>query len=328
MSTFARIIKENIYKDYAPQDLIQENVIRFKGWKCSAGTEGLFIDWSGEVWPATCVVHNQKYRLGSIYDDYPIQLLEDYITCQSNICPCLVEIYLPKYKIDPISLVENSPGNVSLSDFDAITRASDHDRNRKYIMWAFGRKCNFSCSYCDDHSHSKDDNDLVTKKAIEKVTEYSDRFRQGKSLMWSFTGGEPTINPLFFDFVKFLYNKGDTITVASNGSQHSSYYAELSRYANLNISVHFEYLKPSKLSKIVTDVINNQPTWFGLNFMIMPGKVDKCIEYVTELKKISNFKERTNVHFDILRVKNTDVFEIYANEELEMIKKLQAGEYD
>lgn len=328
MSKLARIIKDNIYKDYAPQELIQENVIQFKGWKCSAGTEGLFIDWSGEVWPATCVVQSRRHRLGSIYDESPIELLDSYITCQAKTCPCLVEIYLPKYKINPTSLVESAPGDVSLSDFDAISRASDHDRDRKYIMWAFGRKCNFSCSYCDDHSHSKDDNDLVTKKAIEKVTEYSDKFRQGKSLMWSFTGGEPTINPLFFDFVKLLHSKGDTITVASNGSQHASYYAELSQYANINISVHFEYLKPSKLSKIVSTVIQNQLMWFGLNFMIMPGKIDKCIEYIAELKKIPNFKEKTNVHFDILRVKNTGIFEIYSAEELEMIKKLQSGDYD
>lgn len=327
MSKFARIIKDNIYQDYTPQDLIRENVINFKNWSCSAGTEGLFIDWVGDVWPATCCVQGKLNYLGSIYNEVPILLLNDYIKCQSKNCPCLVEIFLPKYKIQESQLTENCDGAVSLNNFDAVTRASEHDRNRKYIMWAFGKTCNFDCRYCDDQSHSKNKNDMVTQFAIDKVLNYADTFRNNKSLMWSFTGGEPTINPLFLDLTKRLHYKGDTITVASNGSQTTDYYKELTKYANINISVHFEYIKPNKLKRVVSSIVEESPAWFGLNFMIMPGDVNKCYEYINVLQEIKHFKERTNLHFDILRIKNLEKFETYSSEELEKIKLLQDGKF-
>lgn len=327
MSKFARVINDNTYQDYAPQDLIRENAINFKNWSCSAGSEGLFIDWGGDVWPATCCVPTRLNLLGSIYNDQPILLLNEYITCQSKSCPCLVEIFLPKYKSSIYQLAEIKEGNVLLDDFNAVTRSSEHDRNRKYIMWAFGKTCNFNCSYCDDQSHSSDKKDMVTEYAINKVLNYANEFRDNKPLMWSFTGGEPTINPLFLEFVKRLHQLGDSITVASNGSQSTDYYEELARYANINISVHFEYLKPSKLKKVAASIIGATPSWFGMNFMIMPGNVEKCLQYVKCLQDIENFNTYTTLNFDILRVKNSLEFEIYSPEELAQIKLLQDGTY-
>ena len=327
MSKFARVLKDNTYTDYSPQELIQVNAINFKNWSCSAGTEGLFIDWQGDVWPATCFVSSRSQYLGSIHDTHPIKLLDSFVTCEARTCPCLVEIYLPKYKNSITQLTETATGIVSLSDFDAIARASEHDKNRRYIMWAFGRKCNFKCSYCDDQSHSSNDNDMVPESSIKKVLDYALEFKKGKPLMWSFTGGEPTINPFFLNLVKQLHENGDTITVASNGSQHKDYYAELAKYANINISVHFEYLKPTKLRKVVSSILEQNPAWFGLNFMIMPSMAKKCYNYIEELKDIPDFKEKTSLHFDILRKKNTGTFELYSEEEMSIIQKLQSKDF-
>lgn len=321
-----RVIKNKFYQDYTPQDLIQHEKNKFKFWKCSAGSEGIFIDWEGTVYPATCFAGNKQFKLGSINDQNEIKLLDGYVDCNFQYCPCLVEIYLPKYKVTPHEVI--SEGVVDLSDFDAIDRASEHDKDRRYIMWAFGRKCNFSCSYCDDVSHSKDDKDLVSKDAIDKVYDYTNKFRKNKPIMWSFTGGEPTINPLFLDFVRSLKAKGDTITVATNGSQSSKYYVELANYANINISVHFEFLKPEKLRRVVESIINNKVDWFGLNFMIMPDQINKCIEYIDLLKNIPNFKEKVHTNFDILRVKNTGDYETYSDQERKTIQILQNKNYD
>lgn len=310
---FVRIIKDNEYADYTPQDLIYNDVNKFQGWKCSAGSEGLFIDWSGNVWPATCEVGKERYYLGSLKDDKPIKLLTEYINCYHDYCPCLVEIYLPKYKNNLENLQELKQGTVSLDDFTAATRASEFDRGRKYIMWAFGRKCNFSCSYCDDNSHSKLDSDLVDSKSIDKVLEYSDRFRDNKPLMWTFTGGEPTINPLFANLVKKLHNRNDTITVATNGSASNDYYAELAKYANINISVHFEFLKPEKLRRVAESIILANPNWFGLNFMIMPGKAETTFSYASLLSEIPNFKEKCTVHFDLLRKRTQEYMKYILN---------------
>lgn len=327
MNKFVRIIKDTEYTDYTPQDLVHSDTNKFAGWKCSAGSEGLFIDWDGKVWPGTCEVGRDRYYLGSIVDDKPIKLLEEYITCYHKTCPCLVEIYLPKYKNDSRDLAQVKEGNVLLTDFNAVTRASDFDRDRKYIMWAFGRKCNFSCSYCDDNSHSKDDKDLVPEAAIQKVKDYSDQYRAGKQLMWSFTGGEPTINSLFLPFVKELHTLGDIITVATNGSASGDYYYKLAQVANINISVHFEFLKPEKLRRVASRILEVKPDWFGLNFMIMPGQAETCLQYIDAIKDLPNFKTHTKLHFDMLRIKNTGDYEPYSGRDKELINNLQSGNY-
>lgn len=323
MSKFVRVIKNGEYTDYTPQDLIHSYTNKFAGWKCSAGSEGLFIDWEGKVWPATCVIPNEEHLLGSLNDDKPIKILTEYITCPLESCPCLIEIYLPKYKTSPNELTEVKEGNVTLEKFNAITRAQEYDRGRKYIMWAFGKKCNFSCFYCDDNSHSKLDSDLVTADAIEKALEYADQFRNGKPIMWSFTGGEPTINPLFLNLVKRLHSKGDSITVATNGSATDEYYSELAKYANINISVHFEFLKPEKLRRVSAAIISSKPDWFGMNFMIMPGKAETCAKYLTALSSIDNFEEKIIFHFDILRVKNKKEYYSYSQEDIDLIEQIK-----
>jgi organic radical activating enzyme len=328
MTKLVRIIKDGTYQNYSPQELIQNNSNKFNNWSCSAGSEGLFIDWAGSVWPATCTVGKQAFYMGNVNDDKPIKLLTDYIKCKWEYCPCLVEIYLPKYKDNIEQLTETTEGEVSTADFNATTRALTDDRNRKYIMWAFGRKCNFSCSYCDDHSHSKDDKDIVPAHAIQKVTEYSNQYRNNKQIMWTFTGGEPTINSLFLPFVKDLHSKGDIITVATNGSASGDYYHELAQVANINISVHFEYLKPEKLRRVAERILELKPDWFGLNFMIMPNQAETCLKYIEALKDLPNFKTHTKLHFDILRIKNTETYELYSDHDRNIINMLQTGNYE
>lgn len=320
-----RVINQNTYKDYTPQDLIQSNANSFLNWKCSAGSEGLFIDWDGNVWPGTCLVGNKKFLMGNVNDNKEIKIYKDYVVCNKQTCPCLVEIYLPKYKDIPeqIKELKETDDDLLKSEFDAVTRAVDFDKERKYIMWAFGRKCNFSCSYCDDHSHSKLDSDLVGINAIEKVKKYADKIRNQKPISWSFTGGEPTINTLFLDFVKELYNLGDTITVATNGSASNEYYTELAKYANINISVHFEFLKAEKLKRVTETILQVKPEWFGLSFMAMPGKVSKCYDYLQLLDTIPEFKNNVRCHFDILRKKNTSLYEFYSAEDMIILKELE-----
>lgn len=320
-----RVINQNTYKDYTPQDLVQKNVNRFLNWKCSAGSEGIFIDWDGNVWPGTCFVGQQQFLMGNIKNSDDIILHNDFITCRFNFCPCFLEIYLPKYKENEKSLDEVFQTENDLLDtgFDALSRAQQFDKDRKYIMWAFGRKCNFNCSYCDDVSHSKLDSDLVNEFSIEKVKNYAKLYRQNKQITWSFTGGEPTINVLFLDLVKYLHSIGDTITVATNGSASNEYYTELAKYANINISVHFEFLKAEKLRKVTEAIIKSNPEWFGLNFMAIPGRVSKCYEYLQKLITIPEFIDSVHCHFDMLRVKNEDFYQAYSEEDIKILKELE-----
>jgi organic radical activating enzyme len=326
----ARIIKNGSYQDYEAEHLIIAGKNTFKNWKCSAGSEGIYIDWDGNIWPATCFTNNLQHKLGSINDNLPIKQLSEYVTCSKNTCFCMAEIYLPKYKDSLDNLIEGKQDTVSILDFDAVTRANSFDKNRKSILWAFGRLCNFDCSYCDDISHNKTD-PPVSEKSIEKFLEYITQFRNNTGINWSFSGGEPTLNKHFLPLVKKLSSLGDAIAVSTNGSQSADYYLELLNYSSINLSVHFEYLKLNKIKRIIKKLLDagpeELPNRLGLNFMVTPGKVQLCIDYLNELKQLPTFDNYITVRVDILRIKNSSDYYAYSDKEKEIIKRLQQNNW-
>ena len=81
--------------------------------------------------------------------------------------------------------------------------------NRYQIIWDLGRRCSYACSYCPPHRNNKTSPfiDLKTlKKTMAGVAEYAqlyDTFRKKPAKKkLSFTGGEPTVHPDFFNFLK------------------------------------------------------------------------------------------------------------------------------
>jgi MoaA/NifB/PqqE/SkfB family radical SAM enzyme len=86
--------------------------------------------------------------------------------------------------------------------------------NRYQIIWDLGRRCSYSCSYCPPHRNNKT-SPFVTYdnlcQTMDKIDEYSslyDSFRKRPSKKkLSFTGGEPTVHPDFFNFLEYLKNE-------------------------------------------------------------------------------------------------------------------------
>ena len=73
-------------------DVIKQNLNKFKGWSCNAGIESLMINWDGEVHRATCRVGGS---LGNIYDG-SFEPPEKPIICTRNFCTCAADIPLTK----------------------------------------------------------------------------------------------------------------------------------------------------------------------------------------------------------------------------------------
>ena len=81
------------------------------------------------------------------------------------------------------------------------------------VTWDLGRRCNYDCSYCPVHRHDN----FSPHATLEELTantdflfEYIDtymQYRKFKSASISFTGGEPTVNPNFIPFIKYLKEK-------------------------------------------------------------------------------------------------------------------------
>lgn len=91
---------------------------------------------------------------------------------------------------------------------------SDQGNPVMMIVWDLGRRCNYDCTYCTSWMHSTTSpfNDFEqykkTAQFIDKYYSiYSKHHRENWKLMISFTGGEPAVNPAFFDLLLYLKRK-------------------------------------------------------------------------------------------------------------------------
>lgn len=85
-----------IYSDQSietlhPNKLMADKEHYFSGWKCSAGVNGINVDYRGHITAGIC---GMKF-LGFMKN---FQLLEEYITCRKISCTCPGDIVLDKYK--------------------------------------------------------------------------------------------------------------------------------------------------------------------------------------------------------------------------------------
>lgn len=85
---------EDQYEGIHQLKLTNEN--KFKGWSCSAGVNGIYIDEKGDIFRATCYVGG---KIGNIETDYSfIENNIGYIKCNKEYCGCGDDIVLHKKK--------------------------------------------------------------------------------------------------------------------------------------------------------------------------------------------------------------------------------------
>jgi sulfatase maturation enzyme AslB (radical SAM superfamily) len=94
-----------------------------------------------------------------------------------------------------------------MASFDTIDLL---DGNVFQVTWDTGRRCNYDCSYCPAHRHDNFSphatlDDLIKNAdfTLEYINLYM-TYRSYKRASISFTGGEPTVNPAFIPFAKYI----------------------------------------------------------------------------------------------------------------------------
>ncbi len=91
--------------------------------------------------------------------------------------------------------------------FDTIDLLTGHVFQ---VTWDTGRRCNYDCSYCPMHRHDNFSPHATLdnlKDNVDFLYEYIDLhlgYRTSKIANIGFTGGEPTVNPNFIPFAKYL----------------------------------------------------------------------------------------------------------------------------
>lgn len=288
------------WRDWSTDELVGQKLNYLNGWKCGAGVDSLFIDMDGRVWTASCRVGGP---LGSVWDDFNVP--DDWIDCTRNVCSCGADLFIPKTsKIEFKNLLRKGQNLVTetnlldteLTNFVAMERT--HASTQKQIYWEIGRRCNYDCSYCWPWIHNNTEPHKPLEDLMRATHLIEEKFTKGKSVNFIISGGEPTTNKDFLDWLRYLNACGHHVSLHSNGSRKPEYYQEIIHYGDLNLSVHFEFYDRARFVKVVEAIAKekaeNKNVRVGhleIKFMMAPHNRDETLSLEEELKNIPHFKE-------------------------------------
>lgn len=196
------------------------------------------------------------------------------------------------------------------------------------VSWIVNRYCNFSCSYCWPFANSKKKQFRELKQMVLTMDEIISqaRARDLNSFHFSFTGGEPTMNPGFLGLVEHYVSQKDdcnysSISTVSNMSQTESWYksyAKITRKldrSTFTASYHDEFSKKNKFIEKAL-ILKHEGLKITINIVMVPQNFYPLLDIAREFheQKINvTLKPATNA-------KVTGLMDGYNEEMLEIIK--------
>jgi MoaA/NifB/PqqE/SkfB family radical SAM enzyme len=179
------------------------------------------------------------------------------------------------------------------------------------VTWDTGRRCNYDCSYCPAHRHDNFSAHATLeslKNNVDFLYEYIDLYmshRKFKEVNIGFTGGEPTVNPNFIPFLKYLKNEYEEkyadkwhcgFALTTNGAMSKKMAsAVMENFGHATVSYHAE--SNDKLKQQVRDRIlqfhNDGPDYnftLSVNVMFHAAYFDEC-------KELCDFLHKNNIKY-------------------------------
>ncbi len=295
--------EDGSFSDFSTDDLVGKKLNYFENWSCGVGSDSIFVNMDGEIYGASCKVGG---KLGNIYEDFEIP--DKWLICDKKICSCGADIFIPKAKTDghqnlllktrseKPDLKKRSKNELASHQIFALERT--HASNMKQVYWEIGRRCNYDCSYCWPWIHNKTDRHKTLEELINATEKVINKFAKGSQVNFIISGGEPSLNPDFLDWVRYISAMGHYLSMHSNGSRLPAYYRELIHYGDLNLSAHFEFLNVDKFVNVVSEVtdekLKNKDMRLGhleVKMMMAPGRREVALELQNKILKIPGFKD-------------------------------------
>jgi len=300
----------------------------WKDWWCSVGLRSLYIQHDGLVYRGTC---REGGIIGSIYASYfsdnggP----RDWIQCKKNSCLCASDMQTPKVKnLEQTDIVTlNSMKEIDYSNHNLVENITDHDtifcgvvKHYKLVIWELGRRCNYECWYCAPSSHNNYESHKSLGSLMHGLYSLTRYWSNGQKMKFVFTGGEPTFNPNYLEFVKHLRNDlFHIVHTTTNGTHNETYYHELAQVSDIGFSAHLTYLENSTMyNKFIKNLASayagnsDKINWLSVKIMMQPGKLDFAKRLYNDCRNITK-----NVTADLLHDIKTNKIMIYTQEEID-----------
>jgi MoaA/NifB/PqqE/SkfB family radical SAM enzyme len=170
------------------------------------------------------------------------------------------------------------------------------------VTWDLGRRCNYDCSYCPSHRHDNFSPHSSLEQLIDTTEFLFDyisviaEHRNNRDFHVSFTGGEPTVNPDFIEFSKYIKEKSREfsnkfnlqLSLTTNGAMGSKLAAAvIENFDYVTVSYHCEAhdsLKKQVLTRI--EEFARAGTRLKVNVMFHAEWFDECKDICNWLKTI------------------------------------------
>lgn len=200
---------------------------------------------------------------------------------------------------------------IKINDIKTIKPIVDENQPWDFtVNWMVGKYCNYVCSYCDKSNRDKTSphyslEDLKLFWTNTKLAALDKGFNKIRVIL---TGGEPTANPNFLEFLKYLDQERRTleylnVAFITNISQPKDYYIEALQYSNVSFSTHFEYWSEYEaLDTILScnDYVKKHRTVGKINIMLMLEEA-----YKDKVEKVKNILDSENIRYTVQRIRNT-----------------------
>jgi MoaA/NifB/PqqE/SkfB family radical SAM enzyme len=157
------------------------------------------------------------------------------------------------------------------------------------VTWDIGRRCNFDCTYCESTRHNTYSpptswNNLCY--TLDFIKKYTSIYNQPNANI-GFTGGEPTVNPKFWDFVEKINNETEfQVGLTSNGTWPEKHIDFIKKnFVGITLSYHAEANLFSKERTINNAIlIHEAGLWNTVNVMMHTDHWNECVEVHEKLK--------------------------------------------
>lgn len=282
------------------EEMLAKGFTNFKGWWCAIGVENLHITAEGEIYGGAC---RNSGHLGNVYEQ-SYHLKKEWHVCTTNMCHCGADMQVRKVKDlkDKAKTYQKPEGPFVSTMNDASIVAPVHQQMHKLhpltLTWDLGRRCNYSCSYCNPSISNNYEAHRTMGSLRHALEGLEARFLKNQKAKFVFTGGEPTINPAYLDFVKLLSEKGHFIHTTTNGSRLPEYYADLLEISMIGFSYHMEFAKPQHYAALTACLIEKKQTsqaarnnWCAIRIMVPPGLFLEAEKIKNEITSVPGFAE-------------------------------------
>jgi len=163
------------------------------------------------------------------------------------------------------------------------------NENWAIITWILNDICNYSCRYCPPVLH-EGRNHLFDWDVVEPFLEQLFSFyslNMNRKLLFSLSGGEPTLSPFFPNLIKKIHDYGGYVGLTTNLARTPRYIEENFKYLSYaGCSFHPAQEFPNNTTDewIEKVKIASNLTMVTVRLMMDPLYWDQCIEFIDRIK--------------------------------------------